>query len=71
MSDNFNDIINIKYPFPEKLSPKHPPMTISDRAKIFGSFAALKGHSDEIDNKRLDVEDYVNNKETLREEFFD
>lgn len=67
----FDDIINMEYPFTEKYSIKHPPMTISDRAKIFGSFAALKGHSDEIDNKREDVEDYVNNREVEREYFFD
>lgn len=71
MSDNYSDIINVKYPFPEKMSPKHPPMTISDRAKIFGSFAALKGHSDEIDNTREQIEDYVNNKEVERTIFFD
>ncbi len=71
MKDNYEDIINMEYPFSQKLSPKHPPMTIKDRAKIFGSFAALKGHSDEIDNKRIDVEDYVNNREVIREDFFD
>jgi|GEM_PF-1399345 len=32
----------------DDFSVKHPPMSISDRAKIFAPFAALSGHSDAI-----------------------
>ena len=41
---NYNDIIAFERP----LSIRHVPMQKSDRAAQFASFAALKGHSDEI-----------------------
>lgn len=42
---NYDDIINIK----RHVSKKHSPMDISNRAKIFSPFAALKGYEDAIE----------------------
>lgn len=44
------DIIYTKYPF-DKPS-KRPRMSISDRAKIFAPFAALRGYEEEIDKQK-------------------
>lgn len=47
MGNKYDDIINMKYPFVKKndnINEKHPRMKISDRAKIFASFAALRGY---------------------------
>lgn len=41
----YEDIINL----PHHMSHKHPPMSNYDRAAQFASFAALRGHSDAID----------------------
>lgn len=41
----YEDIINL----PHHVSKKHPPMSNYDRAAQFASFAALRGHSDAID----------------------
>ena len=41
----YEDIINL----PHHISTKHPPMSSYDRAAQFASFAALRGHSDAID----------------------
>ncbi len=41
----YEDIINL----PHHVSHKHPPMSSYDRAAQFASFAALRGHSDAID----------------------
>ena len=41
----YEDIINL----PHHVSCKHPPMSNYDRAAQFASFAALRGHSDAID----------------------
>ena len=66
----YDDIINMKYPF-EKEDKAHPPMAVADRAKIFGSFAALKGHDDAIEEQRELVEDLVNNHMIEREVFYE
>jgi hypothetical protein len=44
-SHKYDDIINL----PHHISPKHPPMPISDRAAQFSPFAALTGHKEAID----------------------
>ena len=62
MRNDYSDIINMTYPF-DRENKKHPPMPIEDRAKIFGSFAALRGHDEEIEDRRELVEDMVNNHE--------
>lgn len=69
MRGPYDDIINMKYPF-DKEDKAHPPMAVEDRAKIFGSFAALKGHEDAIEDQRELVEDMVNH-EVVREAFYE
>ena len=71
MSDNYEDIIGMEYPFPNKCPGRRQPIPVEERAKIFGSFAALKGHEDEIESKRVEVEDLVNNHTIEREAFYD
>lgn len=47
---NYDDIINLPYPRNDwNFLIKHPRMSIENRAKIFSPFAALRGHSDAID----------------------
>ena len=44
-------------PYPEvlqKVWERHPRMNLTDRAKIFSPFAALRGYEDEIANKRFE-----------------
>lgn len=56
----YEDIINL----PHHVSKKHPPMSIYDRAAQFASFAALRGHSDAIDETarltdcRIELDEY-------------
>lgn len=69
MRGPYDDIINMKYPF-EKEDKDHPPMAVADRAKIFGSFAALKGHDEEIEGTRVMVEDMMEH-EVTREVFYE
>lgn len=68
---DYSDIIDTDYPRIGKAVANHPPMAIGDRAKIFASFAALKGYEDSLANKQLEVEEEVNHLEVLHEEFFD
>lgn len=49
-SFNYDDIINLPYPRNDwNFLIKHPRMSIENRAKIFSPFAALRGHSDAIE----------------------
>lgn len=49
-SFNYDDIINLPYPRNDwNTLIKHPRMSIENRAKIFAPFAALRGHSDAIE----------------------
>ena len=49
-SFNYDDIINLPYPNNDwNTLIKHPRMSIENRAKIFAPFAALRGHSDAIE----------------------
>lgn len=49
-SFNYDDIINLPYPRNDwNFLIKHPRMSIENRAKIFAPFAALRGHSDAIE----------------------
>lgn len=63
----YQDIINL----PRHISTKHPPMPILDRAAQFGSFAALRGHSDAIEEtgrytiNPIDMDEYE--KELINE----
>lgn len=58
-SFNYDDIINLPYPRNDwNTLIKHPRMSIENRAKIFAPFAALRGHSDAIEEtaeKRLTI----------------
>ncbi|MBQ9518742.1 MAG: hypothetical protein IJR59_02480, partial [Firmicutes bacterium] len=57
--DDYSDIITKERPvhINDKFSLKHPKMSIADRAKIFSSFAALRGHSAYVKKReRLTVE---------------
>lgn len=58
-SFNYDDIINLPYPRSDwNTLIKHPRMSIENRAKIFSPFAALRGHSDAIEEtaeKRLTI----------------
>lgn len=53
-----NPYAEIAYlPYPEvlqKVWERHPRMNLTDRAKIFSPFAALRGYEDEIANKRFE-----------------
>lgn len=48
VKNRYDDIINMKRP-----EPTHPRMAVSERAKIFSPFAALKGYEDAVAAKRL------------------
>jgi hypothetical protein len=52
ITHKYDDIIHMEYPLPGKDKAKHPPMAISDRAKIFAPFAALKGFDESIEQKQ-------------------
>lgn len=58
-SFNYDDIIDLPYPRNDwNTLIKHPRMSIENRAKIFAPFAALRGHSDAIEEtaeKRLTI----------------
>ena len=58
-SFNYEGIINLPYPRNDwNFLIKHPRMSIENRAKIFAPFAALRGHSDAIEDtaeKRLTI----------------
>ena len=45
MEKNYDDIIHLSHP----KSPKHPPMTIMERAAQFSPFSALTGYGDAVD----------------------
>ncbi len=45
ITDTYEDIIDL----PHHTSTKHPRMSITGRAAQFGSFAALRGHSQAIE----------------------
>ena len=46
--EKYKDIINRTWPADPDIFLKHPRMPISERAKIFAPFAALRGHSDRL-----------------------
>ncbi|MCD7830191.1 MAG: hypothetical protein LUG58_07115 [Clostridiales bacterium] len=46
--ENYDDIIAMERPWPERTLHNHPKMALQDRAKIFAPFAALRGHSERL-----------------------
>jgi hypothetical protein len=49
---------------------KHPRMSVTDRAKIFHPFAALRGHSEALDATAERKQDAVENEFTLDDQDF-
>ena len=60
MSGQYDDIIRLPHPD----SPKHPRMSLYDRAAQFSPFAALTGHSaaiaetGQLTNQRMELDEY-------------
>jgi hypothetical protein len=48
----YEDIIDLEYPLKTSDTIKHPRMSNAERAKIFASFAALKGYEDAIEKRQ-------------------
>ena len=61
--EEYEDIINL----PHHVSKRHMPMAVSDRAAQFASFAALRGHSDAIDETGRCVDSFVDLDEYEKE----
>lgn len=47
----YEELLNIEYPFENTIQNTRRKMPVSDRAKIFASFAALKGYEEAIASK--------------------
>ena len=66
MKDDYKDIIDLPYPRDDwNFLMKHPRMSVTDRAKIFHPFAALRGHSEALDATAERKQDAVANELTL------
>ena len=66
MRDDYKDIIDLPYPRNYwNFLMKHPRMSMTDRAKIFHPFAALRGHSEALDATAERKQDAVENEFTL------
>lgn len=60
MNRDYSDIINTEWPRPTL----RPRMLLKDRAKIFLPFAALKGHTEALEETRIETESSINASET-------
>lgn len=68
MRDDYKDIIDLPYPRDDwNFLMKHPRMSVTDRAKIFHPFAALRGHAEALDATAERKQDAVENEFTLDE----
>ena len=66
--DDYKDIIDLPYPRDDwNFLMKHPRMSVTDRAKIFHPFAALRGHAEALDATAERKQDAVENEFTLDE----
>lgn len=64
--DDYKDIIDLPYPRDDwNFLMKHPRMSVTDRAKIFHPFAALRGHAEALDATAERKQDAVANELTL------
>ena len=64
--DDYLDIIDLPYPRDDwNFLMKHPRMSVTDRAKIFHPFAALRGHAEALDATAEKKQDSVANEFTL------
>ncbi len=59
---NYDDIINVDYPFPSKSGRKRMPM--DERAKIFLPFSALRGYDEAIEHKQAEYESHNQDKDS-------
>ncbi|MGI6012357.1 MAG: hypothetical protein ACOX8H_12825 [Ruminococcus sp.] len=53
--EKYKDIIHRKRPDTEESKIRHPRMPVSDRAKIFAPFSALKGYGKVIQNHQQEI----------------
>lgn len=60
----YEDMLDMPYPFPTN----RPRMSMYDRAAQFGSFAALTGHEEAIEETARFTSDWVELDETVKEE---
>ena len=68
MRDDYKDIIDLPYPRDDwNFLMKHPRMSVTDRAKIFHPFAALRGHSEALDATAERKQNAVENEFILDE----
>ncbi len=51
--DNFDEITDMERPWHPETLKRHPKMSPQDRAKIFAPFAALRGHSERLDEEDI------------------
>lgn len=71
MIDDYKDIIDLPYPRNDwNFLMKHPRMSVTDRAKIFHPFAALRGHSEALDATAERKRDAVENEFSLDDQDF-
>ena len=71
MRDDYKDIIDLPYPRNDwNFLMKHPRMSVTDRAKIFHPFAALRGHSEALDATAERKRDAVENEFNLDDQDF-
>lgn len=67
ITHEYDDIIQMEYPFVRTDKIKHPRMQIEDRAKIFAPFAALKGYEEAIAAKQKIIVPRIDLSEELKE----
>ena len=71
MRDDYRDIIDLPYPRNDwNFLMKHPRMSVTDRAKIFHPFAALRGHAEALDATAERKQDAVENEFALDDQDF-
>ena len=71
MKDDYKDIIDLPYPRNDwNFLMKHPRMSMTDRAKIFYPFAALRGHAEALDATAERKRDAVENEFNLDDQDF-
>ena len=71
MRDDYRDIIDLPYPRNDwNFLMKHPRMSVTDRAKIFHPFAALRGHAEALDATAERKQDAVENEFTFDDQDF-
>ncbi|MDD3369954.1 MAG: hypothetical protein PHP50_13925 [Lachnospiraceae bacterium] len=68
MEHEYDDMIEMEYPLKTFDTVKHPRMSMSDRAKIFSPFAALKGYEAAIALKQKKVVPRIELSEESKEE---